>query len=85
MNLAHGWNLEAAIAALLGLWLLATGRGNRRDGVERRLPDPRSSAGYLEKLRRFDRRDPARLWAWRLAGLILAAGGIAWLIVKGAE
>ncbi|MEG3145042.1 hypothetical protein U1839_10315 [Sphingomonas sp. RT2P30] len=84
-SLSQGYGVEALIAALAGLWLIATGGSDGADKfMARRAPGPGSGAtGYFKKVAAIDAGHKKRLrWPWRLAGLIMVAGAAFYLLLR---
>ena len=75
--LSHGYGVEAAIAAIVGLWLIATGGSDGADKyMARRAPAPGTSAkAYFRKADAIAAGHKKRIrWPWRLAGVAMIAG-----------
>ncbi len=82
--ISHGYGVEAMIAALVGLWLIATGGSDGADKfMARRAPSPGSGAtGYFKKAAAIDAGHKQRIrWPWRLAGVTMVAGAAGYLLL----
>lgn len=74
-----GYNLEAALAGLFGLWLMVTGgRSERAEAEAERVADP-GTPEYEKKLARMRKRYPEHFVFWRLLGAAML-GGCGWYL-----
>ena len=76
-TLSHGYNLEAAIVIVAGLWLLATGGSDGADKyMARRAPSPGTGArAYFAKADAIAAGHRKRnRWPWRIAGMAMIVG-----------